>query len=144
MSFLTSREIAAPPEAVFAAFADSERLAIWWGPAGFTNTFHHCDFRPGGSWSFVMHGPDGKDYANESIFQAIDEARRVVIAHQSLPQYLLTITLEPTASGTTVVHWEQAFAKPEVARGIEHIVVPANEQNLDRLTAAVLRLASSG
>ena len=144
MSFVTSREIAAPPEAVFAAFADSDRLAAWWGPAGFRNTFHHCHFSPGGSWSFVMHGPDGKDYDNESVFQVIEEARRVVIEHQSLPQYLLTITLEPTVNGTTRVRWEQAFAKPEVARGIEHIVVPANEQNLDRLTAEVLRLAGDG
>jgi hypothetical protein len=36
------------------------------------------------------------------------------------------------------VTWEQEFEKPDVARGIAHIVVPANEQNLDRLTAEVL------
>jgi hypothetical protein len=58
----------------------------------------------------------------------------------SKPRYLLTITLEP-ADNRTRVHWEQAFEKPGVARGITHIVVPANEQNLDRLTAEVLHPA---
>lgn len=48
------------------------------------------------------------------------------------------IAMLPSASGTTV-HWTQAFADTDLARRIEHIVVPANEQNLDRLTAEVLR-----
>jgi uncharacterized protein YndB with AHSA1/START domain len=38
MTFQASRKIAAPPSSVFAAFEDSSRLAVWWGPAGFTNT----------------------------------------------------------------------------------------------------------
>jgi DNA primase len=37
MTFRTSREIDAPPSSVFAAFEDSARLQMWWGPAGFTN-----------------------------------------------------------------------------------------------------------
>jgi hypothetical protein len=42
------------------------------------------------------------------------------------------------------VSWSQAFEKSEVARRIEHIVVPANEQNLDRLSAEVLRVPPGG
>jgi hypothetical protein len=37
------------------------------------------------------------------------------------------------------VVWTQTFENAEVGRRIEHIVVPANEQNLDRLTAEVSR-----
>jgi uncharacterized protein YndB with AHSA1/START domain len=33
MTFRASRKIAAPPSRVFAAFEDSARLAVWWGPA---------------------------------------------------------------------------------------------------------------
>lgn len=139
MSFQTSREIPAPPASVFAAFADSARLAIWWGPAGFTNTFSTCEFKSGGTWKLVMHGPDGKDYPNESVFQDIEPSRRIVIHHVSLPRYLLTVTLEPTDSGGTRVGWEQEFENPGVASAIGKIVVPANEQNLDRLSAEVLR-----
>lgn len=139
MSFKTSREIPAPPADVFAAFEDSDRLALWWGPAGFTNTFKLCEFKPGGNWSYVMHGPTGKDYPNESVFRDIGRSRKVVIHHVSQPRYLLTVTLEPAPGGGTRVRWEQAFENPTIAAGIEHIVVPANEENLDRLSAEVLR-----
>lgn len=144
MAFTTSREIAASPARVFAAFAEGDRLAVWWGPSGFTNTFHTCEFRPGGAWSYVMHGPNGKDYPNESIFRTIEPNRRIVIEHISKPRYVLTISFEPTDGGGTRVRWEQAFESDKVARAIEHIVVPANEQNLDRLTAEVLRGEADG
>ena len=144
MAFTTSREIIASPASVFAAFVDSARLAVWWGPSGFTNTFHTCEFRPGGVWSYVMHGRNGMDYPNESIFRTIEPNRRIVIEHVSKPRYVLTIDLEPTDGGGTRVRWEQAFESDKVARAIEHIVVPANEQNLDRLTAEVLRGEAGG
>ena len=144
MTFRTSRTIAAPPSSVFAAFADPARLQAWWGPAGFTNTFETCTFEPGGAWAYVMHGPGGKHYPNESTFREIERDRKVVIHHVSQPRYLLTITLEPADGGGTRVRWEQEVEDPRVASGVEHIVVPANEQNLDRLSAEVLRAAQRG
>lgn len=138
MAFETSREIPASREKVFAAFTDPERLARWWGPAGFSNTFEICEFKTGGKWKFVMHGPDGRDYPNESVFAEVEPQKKVVIEHASLPKYRLTIQLTSSAKGT-LVSWSQAFEKPEVAKAIEHIVVPANEQNLDRLTAEVMK-----
>ncbi len=137
-TFYTSREIAATPEQVFAAISDPQRLARWWGPAGFTNTFSACEFKNGGRWSFVMHGPDGHNYPNECVFADIDSPRRVVIQHVVEPLFRLTILLSSTAAGTLVA-WSQAFDSSDIASRIEHIVVPANEQNLDRLSAEVLR-----
>lgn len=136
--FSTSRDIPAAPAAVFAAIATPERLARWWGPAGFRNTFTVCDFRPGGRWTFVMHGPDGAHYQNESLFAEIEAPTRVVIQHLSEPTFRLTITLAASAAGTRVA-WVQALDSAEVAKRVQHIVIPANEQNLDRLTAEVLR-----
>ena len=137
-TFRTSRDIPASPEQVFAAFSDAQRLARWWGPAGFTNTFDVCEFEPGGRWSFVMHGPDGGNHPNESVFAEVEPQRKVVVQHESKPKYRLTITLHPSAGGTTV-SWDQTFEDADVASRIEHIVVPANEQNLDRLSAEVMR-----
>ncbi len=137
-TFCTSREIAATPEQVFAAISDPQRLARWWGPAGFTNTFSACEFKNGGRWSFVMHGPDGHNYPNECVFADIDSPRRVVIQHVVEPLFRLTILLSSTAAGTLVA-WSQAFDSSDIASRIEHIVVPANEQNLDRLSVEVLR-----
>jgi uncharacterized protein YndB with AHSA1/START domain len=141
-TFSTSRDIPAKVEQVFAAFSASERLARWWGPAGFTNTFRICEFKEGGRWSFTMHGPNGSNYPNESVFAEIAAPGKVVIQHVSEPRFLLTVTLTPSAAGT-VVSWSQAFENADVARQVEPIVVPANEQNLDRLTAEVLRQPAS-
>ncbi len=137
MAFQTSRSIAASPSRVFAAFADSARLSVWWGPAGFTSTFGAFDFRAGGKWSFVMHGPDGKGYPNEIVVVQVDESSRIVLHHVSQPRYLLSVTLTPAADGGTLVHWHQAFEDAELAARMERIVVPANEQLLDRLAAEV-------
>jgi uncharacterized protein YndB with AHSA1/START domain len=144
MTFQVSRKIAAPPSSVFAAFEDSARLAVWWGPAGFTNTFKTYEFKPGGKWSFMMHGPDGKNYPNEIIITEIELPKRIVIHHVSQPRYLLTVTLEPTADGGTLVGWNQDFENPDVGRRMERILVPANEQLLDRLSAEVLRKHGGG
>lgn len=143
ITFSTSRDIPATTEQVFAAISDPERLARWWGPAGFTNTFHVCDFRSGGTWSFVMQGPDGSHYPNESVFEQVQAPQTVVVRHVSEPTFRLSIALTPSATGT-LVSWQQAFDHDEVARRVEHIVVPANEQNLDRLSAEVLRRTGGG
>lgn len=133
-TFRTSREFATTPAAVFAAIRDAERLARWWGPSGFSNRFDVCEFHPGGRWVFTMIGPDGQAYPNESVFSAIDVDRRVVIRHACAPFFTLTIALEPSATGTLLT-WVQAFDDAAVAQAVRHIVEPANEQNLDRLTA---------
>ncbi len=135
-TFRTSRDIPASPDQVFAAFSDPRRLARWWGPAGFTNSFKVCEFKPGGHWSFVMHGPNEVDYPNENIFEEVEPARKVVVRHASNPEYRLVIILTPSTGGTTI-SWAQTFDNPETASRIESIVVPANEQNLDRLLAEV-------
>ncbi|WP_432561412.1 SRPBCC family protein [Kineococcus sp. SYSU DK003] len=68
MSTQTDREITitrvidAPPERVFEAFTQVRHLSRWWGPEGFTTTTRSFEFRVGGEWEFVMHGPDGTDY----------------------------------------------------------------------------------
>lgn len=133
-TFQTSRQLAATPTAVFAAIQDGKRLARWWGPQGFSNRFDTFEFQPGGKWVFDMIAPDGTVYPNESVFSSIQPDRQVVIRHDCQPYFTLTITLEPAGAGT-LLRWEQAFDDAKVAEAVRHIVVPANEQNLDRLSA---------
>ncbi|MEQ6289591.1 SRPBCC domain-containing protein [Vogesella sp. GCM10023246] len=137
-TFRTSRQFAAPPAVVFAAIADVERIARWWGPAGFSNRIAEFDFRPGGRWLFDMIGPDGTVYANESLFVSIEPARQVVLRHVCAPHFQLSITLEPAADGTLLL-WAQTFDDEAVAAAVRAIVEPANEQNLDRLAAELAR-----
>src|ERR671932_6885 len=65
---VVSRSIDAPRELVFEAFTGVRHLSRWWGPEGFTTTTRSFEFRVGGEWDFVMHGPDGTDY-QEWIFR---------------------------------------------------------------------------
>jgi uncharacterized protein YndB with AHSA1/START domain len=131
---VTSRVIAAPRSRVYAAFADPALLARWWGPTGFSNSFENFDLRAGGTWRFVMHGPDGADYPNESVFVEVLPGERVVFNHISRPAFEMTITFSDHGP-RTAVGWRQRFATAEECRRIAPLAVPANEQNLDRLVA---------
>jgi len=119
--------------AIYGAFASPDLLALWWGPEGFTNTFEVFEFKAGGKWNFVMHGPDGKDFPNESVFSQLEPDSKVVIEHICAPYFTLTVTLSPVDCGTLVT-WEQVFADAKTAQTVKRIVGPANEQNLDRMT----------
>jgi uncharacterized protein YndB with AHSA1/START domain len=134
---VTSRLIDAPRARVFRAFSDPQRLARWWGPEGFSNTFHEFDLRPGGAWRFVMHGPDGTDYPNHSVFAEVVAHERVVFEHVSDHHFVMTLTFTDR-DGKTLVGWRQEFDTAAEYARIAEIVDAANEQNLDRLTAEVM------
>ena len=130
----TRRTIAASPRAIFSRFADPASLARWWGPDGFTNTFETFEFETAGRWVFVMHGPNGIDYANECVFRVVRPDAEIVIEHVVEPWFTLTIKLIPEGSGTLLI-WDQKFESAEVAGKVAAICGPANEQNLNRLEA---------
>ena len=136
----TSRIFDAPREAVFRAISDPTQLVLWWGPKGFTNTFQEFDFREGGNWRFVMHGPDGKDYKNHHTFAEISAPARVVFKHLSSPRFQLTVSLEDEA-GKTRVNWHMLFETAEACARINTYAVDGNEQNLDRLGAHLAAMA---
>ena len=73
---VTTGVVDAPRARVFEAWTDPTHVAQWWGPDGFTNTIQEMDVRPGGVWRLVMHGPDGVDYKNKSIFDEIVKPER--------------------------------------------------------------------
>jgi uncharacterized protein YndB with AHSA1/START domain len=133
-----TKRIAASPAAVYAAISDPARIARWWGPDGFTNTIHEFDFKSGGSWRLTMHGPDGKDYPNESRFARLVPDRVFEIEHLSGHHFVLTIELEGSGS-ETIVHWRQTFDTAEHYEQIAQFIAGANEQNLERLSREVLR-----
>ena len=76
-----SRAISAPRELVFEAFTEVRHLSQWWGPEGFTTTTRAFEFRVGGEWDFVMHGPDGTDYQEWIFFTEIAPPERITLLH---------------------------------------------------------------
>jgi uncharacterized protein YndB with AHSA1/START domain len=80
-SLITTRLFDAPRELVFEAWTHPNHLAHWWGPTGFSITTRGFDFRPGGAWRLVMHGPDGRDYQNHVTFDEIVSPERIAFHH---------------------------------------------------------------
>lgn len=137
-----SHFIPASPAQVFAAMQDPDRVARWWGPAGFTNTIHRYDFEPGGRWLLTMHGPDGTDYPNESRFTRIVRDELFEIEHLNGHHFVLTLELLPQTQGTQVL-WRQTFDSAAHYQRLAEFVAEANAQNLERLAAEVLRVGGA-
>lgn len=137
---MAAREYDVPRELVFRAWTTPDLLARWWGPQGFTNTFHECDIRPEGKWRYTMHGPDGKDYPNFSAFVEIVHPERVVLDHLSGHEFRVTATFEDL-EGSTRVTFRQRFKKKEEFEQAKPYCVEGNEQNLDRLGKLLSELA---
>lgn len=136
---VTTRLVDATREHVLRAYEEPQRLARWWGPKGFRSTFEHFDFRPGGEWKFMFHGPDGKEYPNHCTWREIERPSRIVLEHVSQPHFVLTMTFAPEV-GRTRITWRQRFDTPEVRERLAPVCVPSNEENLDRLEAELARM----
>ena len=76
-----SRVINASRELVFEAFTEVRHLSQWWGPEGFSTTTRSFEFRVGGVWDFVMHGPDGTDYQEWISWTEIAPPERIALLH---------------------------------------------------------------
>ncbi len=134
-TIVSSRVFAASREAVWAAFSDPVRLAQWWGPAGFTNTIHVFDLRPGGRWRITLHAPDGAHYDNEKTFTEVVPPERVVFRHhQPTHDFEMAVKLVAEGGGTRA-EWSMVFVSAEECARVRRFIEPANEQNFDRLAA---------
>jgi uncharacterized protein YndB with AHSA1/START domain len=141
--FVSTRVFNAPREQVFRAFSDPLLLAQWWGPNGFSNTFHEFDFRAGGAWRFVMRGTDGGEYLMTKQFVVIDAPERLVIRHLDPTHgHDLTMTLTEAESGTRLV-WRMKFEFADEYEKVKNFIPAANEENFDRLDALVSTLANA-
>ncbi|HEX2203842.1 MAG TPA: SRPBCC domain-containing protein [Longimicrobium sp.] len=135
---VSERVLDAPREAVFAAFTDPGVLAGWWGPKGFTNDFDVCEPWTGGAWRFTMRAPDGAGYAMEKRFAEVAPPERIVVDHiQAGHDHRMTMTFEDEGGKRTRLRWRMRFESAEEEERVRPFVVAANEENFDRLEAAL-------
>ncbi|HTI10374.1 MAG TPA: SRPBCC family protein [Puia sp.] len=109
---LMTRKLNAPVELVWEVWTKPEHIANWWGPNGFTNTIHTMDVSPGGEWDLVMHGPDGTDYKNKSIFKEVIPFKKIVYEHVSSPKFVATVRFEQQGE-ETLLTWHMLFESAE-------------------------------
>ncbi|MES2262394.1 MAG: SRPBCC family protein [Pseudomonadota bacterium] len=108
----------APLQAVWDAWTDPAQVAQWWGPRGFTLTTHSKDLRTGGSWIYTMHGPDGTDYPNSTVYLEVEPLAKLVYDHggndDRPPMFRVTV-LFAEVDGKTHMDMCMSLPSPEAA-----------------------------
>lgn len=138
---LLSRDFDAPRELVWKAMVSPEHVVNWWGPRGFTTTVEEMDVRVGGNWKLTMHGPDGKDYPNKSVFTEVVAPERISFKHgggrkgEPGATFIGTWTFENIAPDKTRVTIYMVFPTAEDRnRVVEHYnAIEGGKQTLARL-----------
>ncbi len=139
---VSSRIVNASIEIVYSAWSKPENLKNWWGPAGFTNTFNEFDFREGGKWSFIMHGPDKGNYANECEFIKINNPSLIAWKRYSKPLFQVVVTFEEVFEAKTQIIFKMLFNSPKECDKIKKFVIDKNEEVFDRLENELIKLTS--
>ena len=136
-----SRVLDAPRKLAWQALSDPQHLVHWWGPRGFTTTIERLDFRAGGVWKLIMHGPDGANYPNKSVYMEIVPHERVVYAHGggraggTGVHFVATWTLEALEAGRTrlTVRLECSSAADRDRLVGEYRAIEGGTQTLEKL-----------
>lgn len=136
----------APVKAVWGAWTDPKQLAQWWGPRGFTITTHSRDLRPGGTWVFTMHGPDGVDYPNKTHYIEVEKNARLVYDHggngDRPPMFRVTVQFSEL-NGQTTMEMSMRLPTPEAAAEAKKFIKKAGGNSTwDRLAEFLVKESS--
>lgn len=140
-----SREFNAPPEQVFDAWTTPDKIGQWWGPEGFTTTTDSMDFRKGGIWKYIMHGPDGTDYKNYIRYTEIEKPLRISYEHgenvEDGPLFHSIVTFEDNG-GTTRLTLRLTFPSKEARdKNVEESgAIEGGKQTLGRLADYLMEI----
>jgi uncharacterized protein YndB with AHSA1/START domain len=138
----------APVQLVWDAWTDASQVGQWWGPRGFKITTHSRDLRPGGTWVYTMHGPDGKDWPNFTRYHVVEPCARLEYDHgatseDAKPMFRVT-ALFRDLGGRTELEMTMTLATAEEAQQTRAFVKAAGgNATWDRL-AEYLEKSSTG
>jgi uncharacterized protein YndB with AHSA1/START domain len=137
-----TRTFKAPIDIMWEVWTNPEHIVHWWGPNGFTSTIHKMDFHEGGEWRLTLHGPDGTDYPNKSIFKEIIPYKKIVFEHFN-PKFVTTVLFE-SKQQETQIEWTMEFETAEMLEIIvkAHKADEGLKQNLERLEKYLSKIGS--
>ena len=144
-----SRVISAPRELVFEAFTEVRHLSRWWGPEGFTTTTRAFEFRVGGEWDFVMHGPDGTDYQEWISWTEITPPGRIALLHgesRGDPNAFESVLTFAAEGAATRIEMRTLFPTKELRdEAVEkYHAIDGGRQTLSSLATYVTEIARKG
>ena len=131
----------APVEMVWDAWTDPEQVKQWWGPRGFSLTTHSKDLKPGRRWVYTMHGPDGVDYPNNTLYYEVETYRKLVYDHganENQPALFRVTVFFTEEKGKTKMEMTMSLETPEAAEQIKKFIKQAGGNSTwDRLAEYV-------
>jgi uncharacterized protein YndB with AHSA1/START domain len=139
----TTRIFNAPIETVWKVWSEVDHLNSWWGPRGFTQTTHKHEFKPNGSWSFIMHGPNGVDYPNEMVYGKIDYLKSIEIHHTTQPKFTVTATFKAVDANRTQVVFANILDDQKVCDSVKDFAIVANQEHQMKFEAEVGKLTGA-
>ena len=129
----TEREIVmtrvfdAPRSQVFDAFTKPELLKRWFGPRGWSLVVCEVDLKVGGTFRFVLRGPDETDMGMRGVYREIVPPERSVHAEsfdgypgESVVTAVLVERGGKTALTATVLYPSQEVRDAVINSGMEH------------------------
>lgn len=127
------RTFNAPIELVWQVWTEPDHIKNWWGPNGFTNTIKTMNVREGGEWLFTMHGPDGTNYANRSVYKEIVPHKKIVFEHFN-PHFITTVLFEAQGDKTHI-KWSVMLDSAEMLQTVikAHNAAEGLKQNVEKL-----------
>ncbi len=137
---VTTRMLQANRESVFRAWTDPAILQRWWGPSGFTNTFHEFNPVPGGKWKFIMHGPEKGNYPNECVFLRVETPSLISWDRISQPHFRVVTTFEEVTGDQTILTFRMQFSSKEGCDKIRPFATGKNEENFDKLEVELAKM----
>jgi hypothetical protein len=87
-----------------------------------------------------MHGPDGTNYPNRSVFKEIIPLKKIVFEHFN-PHFITTVLFESQGDGTHI-DWSLLFDTAEMRETVvkAHKADEGQKQNVERLEAYLSKL----
>lgn len=126
------RVLDAPPDLVYRAWTEPQRMQRWFGPKVFTNPVCELDVRVGGAWRIVMQAPDGTQYPCGGVYREVTPGERLVFTNIAL-----TEEGKPLIDGLTSVTFEEEDGKTK-------LTLVTRGTGLEPRTAAMLQGMEAG
>lgn len=131
------RDFDASPAQVFEAWSSPKKIGQWWGPNGFTTTTHRMEFKPGGEWKYIMHGPDGTDFDNYVKYRAIEKPKKIIYDHGETPgepfHFTVQVTFEKIGNRTRLKHRMIFPSKAARDKTVNYGAIEGGKQTMNRL-----------
>ena len=112
-SLTLKRRLKAPPDKVFAAWTDPDKVKRWMGPGDAKVLKVECEPRVGGRFRWLMQSAAGEEHDVSGVYREFVPNQKLVFtwAWKSTPEResLVTVEFKPSGEGTELLLTHERF-----------------------------------